>query len=422
MILRAPIARHRPSLSKSAQSGPALRARLFAAFESAPSANIRAEVHCRLCSPPPAIRVSRCRWRKRWQSASAGLIQDPQSDFFAETGVRIAALAGDEQSAWAWIDTGGERMRSWQLLLAASDPQGPRAEAALAAGIDIALKGGLPPPLLHRLVTVLDALDYEVPIPLWDAASKTPQPTDGRSAADRRAHQPEAGGRCRRGRAHRAARRRGVGAERRQGRQSDRARRCVARAEAGGARCRSAASRLRGAIRALAQPRKGLSLGRQKQLIGACAVSRHAERRARRRRPHHRGLYARSVGVPRLPRGEGQDATDATPSSSGAFSPGWRAKVWRRPPARASSPPFASSSAFCSRKGIRDDDPCSAIDSPRLGRPLPKILSFAEVETLLETAKQASETAAEGVPRRRARSGSMPRSRRSTPRACASRS
>jgi hypothetical protein len=111
--------------------------------------------------------------------ASAGLIQDPQSDFFAETGVRIAALAGDEESAWAWIDTGGERMRSWQLLLAASDPQGPRAEAALAAGIDIALKGGLPPPLLHRLVTVLDALDYEVPIPLWDAAGKTPQPDDG---------------------------------------------------------------------------------------------------------------------------------------------------------------------------------------------------------------------------------------------------
>ena len=111
--------------------------------------------------------------------ASAGLVQDPQADFFAETGVRIAALAGDEESAWAWIDTGGERMRSWQLLLAASDPQGPRAEAALAAGIDLALKGGLPPPLLHRLVTVLDALDYEVPIPLWDEASKTPQPTDG---------------------------------------------------------------------------------------------------------------------------------------------------------------------------------------------------------------------------------------------------
>lgn len=165
-------------LPKAAQSAPALRARLFAAFESAPSANIRAESIAALLASArdQGIEVPVA---QALADASAGLIQDPQSDFFAETGVRIAALAGDEQSAWAWIDTGGERMRSWQLLLAASDPQGPRAEAVLAAGIDIALKGGLPPPLLHRLVTVLDGLDYEVPIPLWDAASKTPQPTDG---------------------------------------------------------------------------------------------------------------------------------------------------------------------------------------------------------------------------------------------------
>jgi integrase/recombinase XerD len=58
---------------------------------------------------------------------------------------------------------------------------------------------------------------------------------------------------------------------------------------------------------------------------------------------------------------------------------------------------------FLLAEGIRADDPSSAIDSPRLGRPLPKILSLAEVETLLETAKQASETAADGAARRRAR-------------------
>jgi hypothetical protein len=165
-------------LPKAAQSGPALRAKLFAAFESAPSANIRAESIAALLASARDQDIE-VPVAQALAEASAGLIQDPQSDFFAETGVRIAALAGDEESAWAWIDTGGERMRSWQLLLAASDPQGPRAEAALAAGIDIALKGGLPPPLLHRLVTVLDALDYEVPIPLWDAAGKTPQPDDG---------------------------------------------------------------------------------------------------------------------------------------------------------------------------------------------------------------------------------------------------
>ena len=41
---------------------------------------------------------------------------------------------------------------------------------------------------------------------------------------------------------------------------------------------------------------------------------------------------------------------------------------------------------FLLGEGLRAGDPCSAIDSPRLGRPLPKILSLAEVETLLQTA------------------------------------
>ena len=34
-------------------------------------------------------------------------------------------------------------------------------------------------PLLHKLVTILDALNYNIPIPLWEASSRTPQPTKG---------------------------------------------------------------------------------------------------------------------------------------------------------------------------------------------------------------------------------------------------
>jgi hypothetical protein len=166
------------ALSKTAQSPPVLRAKLFAAFEAAPSAKIRAESIAALLETardqgnevPIAEALAR---------ANAGLVQDPQAAAFAETGIRVAALAGDERSAWAWIDASGARLRSWQLLLAASDPSGPRAEAALAQGVELALQGRLPPPLLHRLVTVLDALDHEVPIPLWDEAGKSPQPMDG---------------------------------------------------------------------------------------------------------------------------------------------------------------------------------------------------------------------------------------------------
>jgi hypothetical protein len=43
----------------------------------------------------------------------------------------------------------------------------------------MALKGRLAGDLLHRLAIVLDALDYQIPIPLWEAASRTPQPTGG---------------------------------------------------------------------------------------------------------------------------------------------------------------------------------------------------------------------------------------------------
>jgi integrase/recombinase XerD len=57
---------------------------------------------------------------------------------------------------------------------------------------------------------------------------------------------------------------------------------------------------------------------------------------------------------------------------------------------------------FLMAEGLRGDDPSSAIDSPKLGRPLPKILSLEEVETLLETAAEAIEHAGDGGPRRRA--------------------
>lgn len=57
---------------------------------------------------------------------------------------------------------------------------------------------------------------------------------------------------------------------------------------------------------------------------------------------------------------------------------------------------------FLLGEGLRSDDPCSAIDSPKLGRPLPKLLSFDEVERLLETAAQGVARAGDGSAKRRA--------------------
>jgi hypothetical protein len=111
--------------------------------------------------------------------ASGGFAQDTQAANFPETGVRVAALAGDDQTAWDLTESAGDRVRSWQLLLVTTDPLSERARTALDSGVDIALRAGLPGPLLQRLVTALDALGEEVPIPLWDLAAKTPQPDDG---------------------------------------------------------------------------------------------------------------------------------------------------------------------------------------------------------------------------------------------------
>lgn len=45
---------------------------------------------------------------------------------------------------------------------------------------------------------------------------------------------------------------------------------------------------------------------------------------------------------------------------------------------------------FLYAEGIRTDDPCTTIDSPKLGRPLPKYLSEAEVAALLDCARGRS--------------------------------
>lgn len=107
--------------------------------------------------------------------------------WFAETAVEVLLISGRIEEA-----------RRWLHLAREADPRGPEALAHWAALVDIAdasrsakrgeslaslermaLRGDFRAAELHRLATVLDALDYHVPIPLWEAASRTPQPTDG---------------------------------------------------------------------------------------------------------------------------------------------------------------------------------------------------------------------------------------------------
>ena len=57
---------------------------------------------------------------------------------------------------------------------------------------------------------------------------------------------------------------------------------------------------------------------------------------------------------------------------------------------------------FLLAEGLRSDDPCSIIDSPKLGRPLPKIMSIEEVDRLIGLAEQEA-ASNKGTPSKRLR-------------------
>lgn len=103
----------------------------------------------------------------------------PDTDTFSEMAVEIALAAGRFEAARAWTDS-MSTAQHWLPLIDIADPkrQGGRLPS-LQLIEDFALRGRLTPQALHRIATVLDALDIEVPIPLWDAASRTPQPPGG---------------------------------------------------------------------------------------------------------------------------------------------------------------------------------------------------------------------------------------------------
>lgn len=110
----------------------------------------------------------------------------PEIGWFAETGVEAALAASNLEQARAWAGFGAGleasgKLDHWHALIdiaeVGSKPDG-RAKA-LETLEALALRGRFSADLLHRLATVLDALDYHVPIPLWEAASRTPQPTGG---------------------------------------------------------------------------------------------------------------------------------------------------------------------------------------------------------------------------------------------------
>ena len=116
----------------------------------------------------------------------------PEIGWFAETAIEVLLASNEPQAARSWLSLGDPmdpratgHLDHWRALIDISDVNGERHSRSLAPLEPLALRGVFVPDQLHRIATVLDALDYQIPIPLWDAASRTPQPSTG--------HLPETG-------------------------------------------------------------------------------------------------------------------------------------------------------------------------------------------------------------------------------------
>ncbi len=92
---------------------------------------------------------------------------------------RTAQASGRDDVQTPWL-------LHWLTLVdIAQSEESALSDAGLKFVTRQALAGQFQADVLHRLVTVLDALAYNIPIPLWNAASRTPQPKHG--------HLPETG-------------------------------------------------------------------------------------------------------------------------------------------------------------------------------------------------------------------------------------
>jgi hypothetical protein len=104
----------------------------------------------------------------------------PETGMLAEPAIEIALAGGEYEQARRWAETTAS-LQHWLALIDLVDPGGVvRGRApGLASVEELAARGRLSGDVLHRLATVLDALDIDVPMGLWEAAGRTPQPASG---------------------------------------------------------------------------------------------------------------------------------------------------------------------------------------------------------------------------------------------------
>ena len=109
----------------------------------------------------------------------------PEISWFAETGAEIGLASANSAMTAKWVALAGSPnpaanpLQHWLALDDLADAASASHGQYMPQLESLAQHGRFTPDALHRLVTVLDALGYDIPIPLWEAASRTPQSKSG---------------------------------------------------------------------------------------------------------------------------------------------------------------------------------------------------------------------------------------------------
>lgn len=109
----------------------------------------------------------------------------PDLAWFGETAVEAYCAAGRYDQATRWALSSGD-LAHWLPVIDIADAENSVPHgSSLRYAEDLVQSGALAPATVERLATVLDALDYNVPISIWDAAQRAPKSEQG--------HLPETG-------------------------------------------------------------------------------------------------------------------------------------------------------------------------------------------------------------------------------------
>jgi hypothetical protein len=160
-------------------SDPALhRAQLFRAAEAAPTPEAKVRLVRSLLNEArrAGLRLETARmlaplFSQFWPSSATASLAEPI--------VEVAVAGGDLDLARRWAETAAN-LQHWLALIDLADPQSRLVpQSGLSYLEDLAARGRLPAAALHRVVTVLDALNVTVPLRLWEAAGRVAQPSGG---------------------------------------------------------------------------------------------------------------------------------------------------------------------------------------------------------------------------------------------------